>query len=139
MGVSIVSLLELPVCADDKPAYLANPRHKASPYDYSDDDIPDVCFFPKETARWDGYKVNNWTWLQLTDFQKTAFVSEGIAEIEKTENVIVIVENRWRILNSVNDAAAMMREKFPMIKTPMIKILSNSLKDAGHTKRKPPQ
>ncbi len=64
------------------------PLNRGSIYEYGDD-IPDVCFFPVNKARWDGYKVTTKTWNQLTDFQKVMFLSEGISEIEIKNQVKV--------------------------------------------------
>jgi len=52
-------------------------------YAYSDSDLPQVFFFPKETARWDGAKITLKEWYMLTDLQKQKFFSEYIGELER--------------------------------------------------------
>jgi len=130
MGISLISLLAIPVCSGQVIPN-SSPQHRSSKYDYKDDDIPDVCFFPKDKARWDGYAATNWDWLGFTDYQKEMFISEGIAEIERTEHVTVAEEKKWRLLNAVNTAAGQAREEFPTIKKRAIKILLDSLKESG--------
>ncbi len=50
-------------------------------YSYNRDDMPDVFFFPKEGARWDGTKVTMREWYLLTDTQKERFISEYLGEL----------------------------------------------------------
>jgi len=56
---------------------------EGSIYAYSDNNIPEVFFFPKERARWDGSKVTMREWYMLTDLQKEKFVSEYLGELKK--------------------------------------------------------
>lgn len=66
---------------DEKEAPSANTE--GSIYAYSENDIPEVFFFPKEKARWDGAKVTMREWYMLTDLQKEKFVSEYLGEMKK--------------------------------------------------------
>ena len=50
---------------------------------YSDSDMPEVFFFPRQRARWDGSKVTMSEWYMLTDLQKEKFISEYTAELKK--------------------------------------------------------
>ena len=50
-------------------------------YAYDLNDVPDVFFFPKEKARWDGTKVTMREWYMLTDTQKERFISEYVDEL----------------------------------------------------------
>jgi len=90
------------------------PGHKASKYSYEDNDLPDVWFFPKDKARWDGYKINDWNWIEFTNRQKDMFIFEGISEIEQTRNAVVTVGNKWRLLYSINKAVNDMIANFPI-------------------------
>ena len=58
-------------------------KTEGSIYAYSNNDIPEVFFFPKEKARWDGTKVTMREWYMLTDLQKEKFVSEYLSELKK--------------------------------------------------------
>ncbi|MFC1703995.1 hypothetical protein ACFL1E_04330, partial [Candidatus Omnitrophota bacterium] len=51
-------------------------------YTYSEDDLPEVFFFPPGLARWDGTKVDSKAWTQLTTLQKEKFVAEYCAGLE---------------------------------------------------------
>ncbi len=72
------------MCAFSAPSQAAAAaRAEGSIYSYSADDIPEVFFFPKEKARWDGTKVTVREWYLLTDLQKEKFVSEYLGEVKK--------------------------------------------------------
>ena len=62
------------------------PKVEGSIYSYREDDIPEVFFFPKEKARWDGSKVTMREWYMLTDMQKEKFVSEYFWELKQQYN-----------------------------------------------------
>ena len=51
-------------------------------YAYSESDMPQVFFFPKEQARWDGTQITMKEWYLLTPLQKQKFISEYIGELE---------------------------------------------------------
>lgn len=51
-------------------------------YSYTDSDTPQVFFFPKDKARWDGTKVTMREWYLLTNLQKEKFVTEYIGQLE---------------------------------------------------------
>ncbi|MDD3905120.1 MAG: hypothetical protein PHS46_01145 [Candidatus Omnitrophica bacterium] len=59
---------------------------EGSIYSYREDDVPEVFFFPKERARWDGTRVTMREWYMLTDLQKERFVSEYLGELKKQYN-----------------------------------------------------
>lgn len=50
-------------------------------YSYSQNDTPEVFFFPKEKARWDGAKVTMREWYMLTEKQKEKFIAEYLEEM----------------------------------------------------------
>ena len=51
-------------------------------YAYSESDLPQVFFFPKDKARWDGTRVTMREWYLLTPLQKQMFISEYIRLLE---------------------------------------------------------
>ena len=55
-------------------------------YSYDSLNPPEVFFFPKEKARWDGSKVTMREWYMLTDFQKERFIKEYLQELQKQYN-----------------------------------------------------
>lgn len=50
-------------------------------YSYDPDNAPEVFFFPKEKARWDGSKVTMREWYMLTERQKEKFIAEYLGDI----------------------------------------------------------
>jgi len=80
------------------------PQNTGSSYEYSQDNIPDVCFFPIDKARWDGSKITAKEWKMLTDFQKTMFISEYIEELEKGYKTSIDI-NGWDYLIALNGFA----------------------------------
>jgi len=50
-------------------------------YSYNPDNAPEVFFFPKEKARWDGSRVTMREWYMLTEKQKEKFITEYLGEI----------------------------------------------------------
>lgn len=61
-------------------------RGEDSIYAYSEDDVPEVFFFPADRARWDGSKVTLKEWYLLTDLQKEKFISEYMGEMRRQYN-----------------------------------------------------
>lgn len=51
-------------------------------YSYDPANPPDVFFFPKERARWDGSKVTLSEWYMLTDTQKEKFINEYVDQLQ---------------------------------------------------------
>lgn len=112
-------------------------HNKGNQFEYSQDDIPEICFFPTEKARWDGYKVTNNNWNQLTDFQKFTFVSEAIAEIHRNEHLNIDLKDGDSILlvQGLNQATVKSHERGgEQVEFPIIKLLRDSLKDADRIK-----
>jgi len=79
-----IIIFGLILCGNVRPIYSASSGNmEGSIYAYKDDDVPQVFFFPKEKARWDGNKVTMSEWYMLTDLQKEKFVSEYLGELKK--------------------------------------------------------
>ena len=110
------------------------PKNIGSNYEYDRDNIPDVCFFPVEKSRWDGYKVTNKNWDQLTDFQKTMFISEAAEEIQRNEKVTVDLKGGWIVLSSLNKGVEEAEKSPTHIEFPMIRLMHDSLKESGQIK-----
>ena len=78
------------------------PDNKPTVFEYSEDNIPDVCFFPVSEARWNGPIITTKEWRMLTDYQKTMFISEYVEELEKKNNEYIDLEDGWKFLIAVN-------------------------------------
>ena len=59
------------------------PGPEGSIYSYDENDMPEVFFFPKDKARWDGSKVTMKEWYLLTDLQKQRFITEYMEKLKK--------------------------------------------------------
>lgn len=75
--------------AQDETAQRDDVRGQATStiYSYNENDIPEVFFFPKDKARWDGSKVTMKEWYMLTDLQKQKFVTEYLNQV-KADNAM---------------------------------------------------
>jgi hypothetical protein len=99
--IIIISLLLCATAFAEQANFDPFPKNKGTIYEYGDN-IPDVCFFPIDKARWNGYEVTVTNWSQLTDYQKISFISEGAEEIERNEGVNVDIGDGWRLLIAIN-------------------------------------
>ena len=105
-------------------------------YEYNPDyDVPEVCFFPLKGARWNGYWVTNKTWDELDDFQKRKFVTEGIGEIERSDDVLVKLGNIDNMIEALSAGVAKVAKEKSNIEFPMMKLLRGSLQEAGLLER----
>ncbi|MEI7752562.1 MAG: hypothetical protein WCJ71_10815 [Candidatus Omnitrophota bacterium] len=109
------------------------PLNKGSIYAYSDDKIPDVCFFPSDKARWDGFKVMAADWKKLTDYQKSMFISDAAGEIERNEDVTVDLQGGWKVLIAMNEGIKNLEKEAPDVakEQTMLRFLLDTLKAAG--------
>jgi hypothetical protein len=60
-------------------------------YAYDEKDLPEVFFFPKEKARWDGSKVTMSEWYMLTELQKEKFIIEYFNQLQGQYNTTIDV------------------------------------------------
>ena len=81
--IASAMILYSSACASSEEVKIFSAKSEGSIYSYSDSNIPEVFFFPKEKARWDGTKVTMSEWYMLTDLQKEKFVSEYLGELKK--------------------------------------------------------
>ncbi|MBF0479755.1 MAG: hypothetical protein HQL26_09760 [Candidatus Omnitrophica bacterium] len=84
-------------------------------------------FFPIETARHNGYEITNANWNDLSEIQKAMFISEGVAEIQRKENIVVRRVDGWQILHELDNSLA---ESAGERKIPVIEFLRSVLDPA---------
>ena len=120
LSVLLILLIATPSFAEDFDPF---PQNRGTIYDYGDD-IPDVCFFPIDKARWNGYDVKTSNWSQLTDYQKIKFIEEGAEAIERNEGVKVDIGDGWGVLVAINGGVATLPKDF---NAHMIKFLRDLL------------
>jgi len=97
-------------------------------YSYREDDMPEVFFFPKEKARWDGAKVTMREWYMLTDLQKERFISEYLGELKKQYNSGVEVVG-WDYLRALDIFSYYSNEK--SLNEPSTKFMDKLLSGQG--------
>lgn len=130
--LSVIFICASAFAQEAKPA--ASALNKDSVYKNHSNKLPDVCFFPREGAFWDGYGVTNKNWEQLSDDQKTRFIAEGIEEIQRNETLFVAIPDKERLLASMNAMAGQTEQTLPEAKLEMIKILHDLIIQSAFTK-----
>ncbi len=78
------------------------PQNTQSIYAYDGDNPPDICFFPKDKAFWDGSKITAVEWRMLTDYQKASFISEYIKLLEKEHKTFIDYDG-FKFLKDMNE------------------------------------
>jgi len=106
------------------------PLNRGTIYEYSQDDLPDICFFG-EGARWNGFDVTIQDWKLLTDYQKTEFIEEVVDEIEKQTNSKINVDNYWKLLQGTNEGVDYFTENVPTSRLPMLRFFFEFFKSKG--------
>jgi len=97
---------------------------------YRYDQAPYFWFFPKAWAKWDGYKITNKNWNQLSDYQKLKFILEGIQEIEGKQAVAIKINDGPRAIVALNYSAAKINREIPKTEISMLSFLYAVLKEA---------
>ncbi|MBU0605656.1 MAG: hypothetical protein KKH77_05150 [Candidatus Omnitrophica bacterium] len=89
MNKAVLSIVIIALCsfayAEENPEgsdAQASMVPRESLYSYDRNDMPNIFFFPRESARWDGSKVTMREWYMLTDTQKERFISEYLKELQ---------------------------------------------------------
>jgi hypothetical protein len=107
------------------------PKNRGTVYEYKDDDVPAICFFPEDKARWDGSRLTAQDWPLLTDYQKAKFILEYM---DKYHSGVEI--NEWDYLVVLNA----LTDKYEDKATPMTMFVEVALeeqdKDGNLLKRK---
>jgi len=91
-----------------------------------------VCFYPLKEARWNGDKVTNKNWHELTYYQKSAFIYESLPEIEKRYGAETLPVENWKMLIMLNAMAKDLNETSPEKEAPMIDIFLTLLIKTGY-------
>jgi len=106
------------------------PVIKTSVNIYQYDQAPYFWFFPKEWAKWDGYKITNKNWNQLSDYQKLMFILEGIDELQRKVAVTIKINDRARTIVALNYSVDKINKEIPKTEISMISFMYDVLKDA---------
>ena len=91
---------------------------------------PQICFFPKAKAQWDGYKITNQNWNKLTDYLKLMFILEGVRELEKTKSAVIVLEDNNRALQALNYGLTKLNNDLPKERIQALSFLYDILNKA---------
>ncbi len=97
-------------------------------YKYTEE--PDTCFFPKDQAKWDGYKVTNKNWNQLDDYLKLMFIFEGVRELEKKDSVNITLKNSGQTVRALDYGLNKINKDMPTVEIVVLDFLYDVLKQA---------
>lgn len=111
-------------------ASIPGPAPKKSGNIYRYDKAPDIFFFPKARAKWDGYKITNKNWSQLSDYQKFMFILEGIKELEINEAVLIRINDSARTILALNYGVDRINKEMPKTEISMISFMYGVFRDA---------
>lgn len=79
----LLGLYDLAISEEAKPiGLLSSVASDDSVYSYDENNLPEIFFFPKEKARWDGTMVTMSEWYTLTELQKEKFINEYIQQLQ---------------------------------------------------------
>lgn len=112
----------------------SNPLNKGTLYENHSNELPDISFFPREKAYWDGYTITSKNWKLLTEEQKLRFITEATAEIQRNETLFVKMPEKERLLSDMNAMANLTEQNSPDVGLKMIKILHDLLIQSGFNK-----
>lgn len=130
MNQKLIVILALLLCPAFVSADEPFPKNIGTIYDYSQDNIPEVCFFPVDKARWDGYDVTVDKWSLLTDYQKVIFLRESIEEINRNiDGDVHLTVDFEKFAHSVDDVMKQMAIKIPDPRIPIIRFVFDVLKE----------
>jgi len=78
-----LGLCDLAISGEAEPVDLrSSVASENSIYSYDENNLPEVFFFPKEKARWDGTAVTMSEWYMLTELQKEKFINEYLQQLQ---------------------------------------------------------
>jgi len=106
------------------------PAPKKFAVDYHYTEAPDICFFPTDQAKWDGYKITNKNWNKLDDYLKLMFIIEAVQELERKNKVNIASREGARTLRALNYGLDKINRDMPTLELLVIDFLYDVLKDA---------
>ena len=95
---------------------------------------PEICFFPKDKAKWDGYKISNKDWNKLDYYLKLIFIFECSKELERSKAVIITIKDSNRVLVALNYGLNKINKDLPNTEMSVISFFYDVLQDAKMVK-----
>jgi len=97
-------------------------------FQYSE--TPDICFFPKDQAKWDGYQITNKNWNKLNDYLKLMFILEGVQELQRRNRVNIVMKDSTRTVRALDYGIDKMNKDMPTVQMLVINFLYDIFKEA---------
>ena len=121
LGAAFLSAGCASVSASGKPNLIEDYNYTAG---------PEICFFPKGQAKWDGYKITNKNWGKLDDYLKLMFIFESSKELERAKGVIITIKDSNRALTALNFGIGRINKELPKSEIQVISFFYDVLRDA---------
>jgi len=128
MKTKLMALVAITVLLLNGCASVPAPKKFSDDYHYLE--VPDICFFPTDQAKWDGYKITNKNWNKLDDYLKLMFIIEAIQELQVKNKVNIASREGARTLRALNYGLDKINRDMPEVELLVIDFLYDVLKDA---------
>ena len=119
----VITLFVLSGCAS-----IPAPKKIVDNFQYSK--APDICFFPKNQASWDGYQITNKNWNKLNNYLKLMFTLEAVKELEKKNRVIIRIKDNALTVKALDYGIDKINRDTPQVQLVVIDFLYDVLKQA---------
>ena len=128
MRIKLMVLVAITILLLNGCASVPAPKKFTNDYHYTE--VPDICFFPKDQAAWDGYKITNKNWNKLDDYLKLMFIIEATQELQRKEKVNITSREGARTLRALNYGIDKVNRDMPQVQMVIIDFLYDVLKEA---------
>lgn len=128
MKIRLLALVAITVFLLNGCASVPAPKKIVDNFQYTEE--PDICFFPKDQAKWDGYQITNKNWNKLNDYLKLMFIFEATKELEKRDRVVITIKDSARTVRALDYGIAKINKDMPKVQILVIDFLNDVLKEA---------
>jgi len=128
MKIRLFTLLAVTVLLLNGCATAPAPKKIEDNFKYAE--APDVCFFPSDQAKWDGYQITNKNWIKLDNYLKLMFIFEAARELEKKNKVVITIRNSARTVEALDYGINKINRDMPQVQLPIIDFLYDVLKES---------
>lgn len=128
MKIRFLALVAITVFLLNGCASFSGSKKITNNFQYSE--TPDICFFPKDQAKWDGYQITNKNWNKLNNYLKLMFIFEATKELEKRDRVIITIKDSARTVRALDYGIDKINKDIPKAQVLVIDFLNDVLKEA---------
>lgn len=104
------------------------PKKFVNNFQYTE--APDICFFPKDQAEWDGYQITNKNWNKLNNYLKLMYIFEATKELERRDRVIITIRDSARTVKALDYGIDKINRDMPKVQILILDFLNDVLKEA---------